>query len=243
MFAHARLRSVPHPAIPRVCAGPCSVACAGRAHAPVGALCLIERPHPPFCPPVPGVAERAASSEPEQAWLSIIQPLSSPPGHCTWTRRAVRSRRESIASSSKMLFNSCRRRAPQDAAREQDNGAAPDVEDDAHGLRKCKTAAVVQARCGLTFCGGQELQLNSLNAWCKVTVLCLKNCRLGRTGAVSLAEAIASSFSAFLVELDLERNDLGRSRWRAGAGRDTNPKPNTRLNTTLTSLDLGLNDL
>ena len=29
----------------------------------------------------------------------------------------------------------------------------------------------------------------SLNAWCKVTVLCLKNCGLGRTRAVSLAEA------------------------------------------------------
>ena len=28
--------------------------CAGRAHAPVGALCLIERPHLPVGPPVSG---------------------------------------------------------------------------------------------------------------------------------------------------------------------------------------------
>jgi hypothetical protein len=31
--------------------------------------------------------------------------------------------------------------------------------------------------------------LNGLNAWCKATVLRLKNGRLGRTGAVSLAHA------------------------------------------------------
>jgi hypothetical protein len=51
-------------------------------------------------------------------------------------------------------------------------------------------------------------------------VLSLKNCRLGRTGAVRLAEAIASFLSAFLVELDLERNDIG-----AGGGRSNNVDP------------------
>ena len=50
--------------------------------------------------------------------------------------------------------------------------------------------------------------MNGLNAWCKVTVLCLKDCRMGDAGAVSLAEAIASFLSASLVELDLESNDI-----------------------------------
>ena len=66
----------------------------------------------------------------------------------------------------------------------------------------------MQARCGLTFCGGQELQLNSLNACCKVTALRLEYCQLGRTGAVSLAEAIASFLSASLAEVDPEGNKI-----------------------------------
>ncbi len=87
-----------------------------------------------------------------------------------------------------------------------------------------KADAVVQARAGIPvppkylysdmhrtgqqFPDGQGLvdKLNGLSMWCKVKVLRLKDCRLGRTGAVRLAEAIASFLSASLVELDLERN-------------------------------------
>jgi hypothetical protein len=75
-------------------------------------------------------------------------------------------------------------------------------------IANAKADAVVQARPGVQFRGGRGLlaKLNGVNAWCKVTVLLLKNCRLRRTGAVRLAEAIASFLSASLVELDLERN-------------------------------------
>ena len=100
--------------------------------------------------------------------------------------------------------------------------------------------AVVLARHGIKFRGGQglqlRLQLNGLNAWCKVTVLSLKNCRLGRTGAVRLAEACASFLSASLVALDLERNDIGADGGRALAEA-------LRLNTTLTSFNLRENGL
>jgi hypothetical protein len=44
-------------------------------------------------------------------------------------------------------------------------------------------------------------ELNGLNVWCKVTVLRLDwCCRLGRTGAVSLAEAMVSFLFASLIE-------------------------------------------
>jgi hypothetical protein len=51
-------------------------------------------------------------------------------------------------------------------------------------------------------------KLNGLNACCKVTALRLEYCQLGRTGAVSLAEAIASFLSASLVELVREENGI-----------------------------------
>jgi hypothetical protein len=59
---------------------------------------------------------------------------------------------------------------------------------------------------------GQGLvdKMNGLSAWCKVTVLRLEYCHLGRTGAVRLAEAIASFLSASLTELVLEENTEGR---------------------------------
>ena len=63
-----------------------------------------------------------------------------------------------------------------------------------------------------------------------------QNCRLGRTGAVRLAEAFASFLSASLVALDLERNDIG-----AGGGRALAEA--LRLNTTLTSFNLRENGL
>jgi hypothetical protein len=107
-------------------------------------------------------------------------------------------------------------------------------------VENAKADAVVLARHGIKFRGGQglqlRLQLNGLNAWCKVTVLSLKNCRLGRTGAVRLAEAFASFLSASLVALDLERNDIG-----AGGGRALAEA--LRLNTTLTSFNLRENGL
>jgi len=78
--------------------------------------------------------------------------------------------------------------------------------------------------------------LNGLNEWCKVTVLRLVGCQLGRTGAISLAEAIASFLSTSLVELDLRGNDIEEGGGRALA-------ETLRLNTTLTSLNLGYNRL
>ena len=50
-----------------------------------------------------------------------------------------------------------------------------------------------------------------------MTVLRLKDCRLGNTGAVSLAEYITSFMSASLVELALETSDIragGGGRWQ-----------------------------
>ena len=103
-----------------------------------------------------------------------------------------------------------------------------------------KADAVVQVRQGKQTEGfdGQGLmdKLNSLNAWCKVIVLRLKDCRLGRAGAVSLAEALASFLSASLADLDLEGNDIQEGGVRALA-------ETLRLNTTLTSLNLSVNDL
>ena len=68
----------------------------------------------------------------------------------------------------------------------------------------------MQVRDEIQFPDGQGLvdRLNCLSAWCKVTVLSLKICGLGRTGAESLTEAIASFLSASLVELDLEGNSI-----------------------------------
>ena len=59
---------------------------------------------------------------------------------------------------------------------------------------------------------------------------------LGRTGAVSLTEAIASFLSASLVQLDLEGNDiLENGGWALAAA--------LRLCTALTLLNLSDNDL
>jgi hypothetical protein len=62
-----------------------------------------------------------------------------------------------------------------------------------------KADAVVQVRGKNRFPDGQGLveQLNGLSVWCKVTVLRLNDCRLGRT------EAIGSFSCASLVELNL----------------------------------------
>ena len=54
-----------------------------------------------------------------------------------------------------------------------------------------------------------------------MTVLRLKDCRLGNTGAVSLAEYITSFVSASLVELDLET-----SMRSGGTGREAAPQNN-----------------
>ena len=117
-----------------------------------------------------------------------------------------------------------------------------------------KADAVVQARAGIPvppkylysdmhrtgqqFPDGQGLvdKLNGLSMWCKVKVLRLKDCRLGRTGAVRLAEAIASFLSASLVELRLEWNAIQEGGGRALA-------ETLRLNTTLTLLNLNRNCL
>ena len=64
-----------------------------------------------------------------------------------------------------------------------------------------------------------------------MTVLRLKDCRLGNTGAVSLAEYITSFMSASLVELALETSDI-----RAGGGGAL--AETLRCNTTLSSLNL-----
>ena len=70
-------------------------------------------------------------------------------------------------------------------------------------VEKAKADAVVQARGNVQFPerfpDGRGLveQLNGLSVWCKVTVLCLNDCSLGRT------EAIGSFSFASLVELNL----------------------------------------
>ena len=96
-----------------------------------------------------------------------------------------------------------------------------------------KADAVVESRDEIQFPDGQGLvdKLHGLNAWCKVTVLRLKDCGLGSTGAVRLSEAIASFLSASLVEMNLEKNEIG-----AGGGRALAKA--LRPNTTLTSLNL-----
>ena len=50
--------------------------------------------------------------------------------------------------------------------------------------------------------GKGDVDKNGLNAWCKVTVLRLRNCR--HCGA----QAIASFWPTCLVELDLEENNI-----------------------------------
>ena len=101
-----------------------------------------------------------------------------------------------------------------------------------------KADAVVQKRGGIQFPDGRGLldQLNGLSAWCKLTVLRLRYCRLRRTGAVSLAEALASFLSTSLVELDLGDNSI-----QEGGGRVLAEA--LRLCTALTSLNLDDNDL
>ena len=98
--------------------------------------------------------------------------------------------------------------------------------------------AVLQVRDGNQFPDGRGLRgkLIGLSAWCKVTVLRLKDCRLRRTGASNLAEDIASFLFAYLVELDLEGNDIQEGGGRALA-------KILRLNTVLTSINLGRNGL
>ena len=99
-----------------------------------------------------------------------------------------------------------------------------------------KANAVVQARRGVQFPDGRGLldKMNSLNAWCKVTVLRLQSCKLGEGGGRALAETLR--LNSTLKSLDLGDNGLGE-----GAGRALAETP--RLNSTLTSLDLSENDL
>ena len=72
-----------------------------------------------------------------------------------------------------------------------------------------KANAVVQARRGVQFPDGRGLldKLNGLNAWCKVTVLRLKNCGLGEGGGRALAETLR--LNSTLTSLDLGDNGLG----------------------------------
>ena len=99
-----------------------------------------------------------------------------------------------------------------------------------------KAHAVVQARRGIYFPHGRGLldRLNSLNAWCKVTVLSLKDCRLGEGGGWALAETLRVNTT--LTSLKLGANGLGEGGGRTLA--DT-----LRVNTTLTSLILWENGL
>jgi hypothetical protein len=93
----------------------------------------------------------------------------------------------------------------------------------------------VQARRGVQFPDGRGLldKLNSLNTWCKVTVLRLESCGLGEGGGRALAETLR--LNATIMSLDLGWNRLGEGGGRALA-------ETLRLNTTVTSLNLGFND-
>jgi hypothetical protein len=99
-----------------------------------------------------------------------------------------------------------------------------------------KADAVVQA--GVQFPDGRGLleMFMGLNAWCKVTVLRLKDCSLGEGGGRALADILRVNTT--LAKLELGWNRLGK-----GGGRALAETLCRRLNTTLTSLDLSGNGL
>jgi len=115
------------------------------------------------------------------------------------------------------------RNPPQDATREQEHCDAPDIEDDAHGRRKGRwvVGCAGEGRYSVPR-GPAPGQVNSLNAWCKVTVLRLKGCGLGEGGGRALR------LNTTVTSLDLFNNSLGEGGGRAIA-------QTLRLNTTLTS--------
>ena len=87
------------------------------------------------------------------------------------------------------------------------------------------------------FIDGEGLvdQLNGLNDWCKVTVLCLKGCRLyGEGGGRAIAETLRVNTT--ITELDLMQTDLCEGGVQAIAEA-------LRVNTTLTKLNLYGNKL
>jgi hypothetical protein len=127
-----------------------------------------------------------------------------------------------------------------------------------------KANVVVQARHGVQIPDSRGLldKLNSLSVWCKVTVLRLERCGLGKGRGQTLAEALP--LNATLTSIDLHGNSLGEGGGRAmaealrlsitltslghsnnrlGEGGGRALAEALRLNTTLTWLDLGVNDL
>ena len=102
------------------------------------------------------------------------------------------------------------RNPPQDATREQEHCDAPDIEDDAHGRRKGRwvVGCAGEGRYSVPR-GPAPGQVNSLNAWCKVTVLRLKGCGLGEGGGRALR------LNTTVTSLDLFNNSLGEGGGRA----------------------------
>ena len=99
-----------------------------------------------------------------------------------------------------------------------------------------KADAVVVSRGGVQFREGEGLldKLNSLNAWCKVTVLRVNSCGLGEGGGRALAEILRVNSTVTLLNLEL--NNVGD-----GAGQAIAEA--LRVNTTVTSLNLCGNNI
>ena len=96
---------------------------------------------------------------------------------------------------------------------------------------KAMRTAVKKADAIVPLCG-RETKTSSLCYACYTS----KTAALWSTEAVSMVEATANFLSASLVELDLQRNDIG-----AGGGQALAEA--LRLNTTVTSLNLHRNRL
>jgi hypothetical protein len=101
-------------------------------------------------------------------------------------------------------------------------------------VENAKLDVVVVAKSGIKFHNGAGLQdkLNSLNAWCKVILLNLRDCQLGANGAREIAAALR--VNSTLQTLYLVSNSVGDDGAREIAAA-------LRVNSTLQTLNLIIN--
>ena len=97
-----------------------------------------------------------------------------------------------------------------------------------------KVDTVEVARRGVKFPRGDALldKMNGMNAWCKVILLCPKECELGEGGGRAIADALRVNSTVTL--LDLGNNELGEG------GAQTIAEA-LRVNSTVSSLNLRSN--
>ena len=98
-------------------------------------------------------------------------------------------------------------------------------------VENAKVDVVVVRRRGVMFRNGEGLldKLNGLNAWCRVTELRLKECKLGEGGGQAIAAALRVNTT--VSSLNLGANSLGEGGAQAIAAA-------LRENHTLTELNL-----